>query len=244
MNNNNSLIRQLVVVENDELFTTSLIVAEKFGKQHKNVLQSIDNLLKIEDVAEFNRLNFQPVTYTDAKGETRPMYRMTEDGFALLVMGFTGEQAIVWKTRFIEAFRMMRDTLTPRHAIPLTFSEALRLAADAEDRRLALAAKVDELTPKAEFHDAVSEAIDCINIRDFAKVLNTGQNRMFKWLRNQKILMHDNTPYQRFVDAGYFRVVEGTYRNKNGESLTYPRTLVTGKGQPWLVAKFNEHEAA
>lgn len=53
---------------------------------HKNVIRAIENLPK----DEFNRLNFEPVKYEDTKGEKRPMYLMTRDGFSMIVMGFTG----------------------------------------------------------------------------------------------------------------------------------------------------------
>lgn len=92
---------------------TSLNVAQVFNKQHKNVLQAIDNL----DVPEeFNRLNFQPVTYRDAKGEMRPMYHMTRDGFTLLAMGFTGKEAMRFKIAYIELFNRMEAELTGRGA--------------------------------------------------------------------------------------------------------------------------------
>lgn len=92
--------QHLVMVSNDRVVTTSLQVAEKFGKLHKNVIRAIKNLDCSE---EFNRLNFEPVEYTDAKGEKRIMYYITCDGFAFLVMGFTGK-----KTSFIScALRKM-----------------------------------------------------------------------------------------------------------------------------------------
>ena len=69
---------------------TSREVAERFGKEHKHVLEAIRNL---ECSEEFNRSNFRPAEYADAKGEKRPEYHMTRDGFSLLCMGFTGEQS-------------------------------------------------------------------------------------------------------------------------------------------------------
>lgn len=86
-------IENIVVIENDQMFTTSLIVAEAFEKEHKNVLRDIENL---ECSKEFNALNFEPVEYKDAKGEMRPACRMTRDGFAFLAMGFTGKSPRVW----------------------------------------------------------------------------------------------------------------------------------------------------
>jgi anti-repressor protein len=102
------------------------------------------------------------------------------------------------------------------------------------ERVMALEAKVQEQAPKAKFHDAVAEAINCQSIQEVAKVLGTGPNRLFKFLRDEGLLMHNNLPYQHHLDAGYFRVVERQYNDERGESHTYTRTLVTGKGLAYI----------
>ncbi|MBB7580460.1 ash family protein, partial [Escherichia coli] len=76
-----------VTIKNGRAVTTSVAVAEFFRKMHKDVLRKIETLECSED---FNERNFTPVTYTDAKGEKRPMYQITKNGFVFLVMGFTG----------------------------------------------------------------------------------------------------------------------------------------------------------
>lgn len=68
------------------------IVAYHFGKSHKNVLRDIAKLCA-KCPESFYRLNFERVDYTDSKGEKRPAYLLTRDGFTLLVMGFTGGNA-------------------------------------------------------------------------------------------------------------------------------------------------------
>ena len=97
-----------LVVVDGQITTTSLQIAEHFGKRHKNVMQAIANL---ECSPEFNRLNFQPVEYLDAKGEKRPCYRITRDGFVFLAMGFTGKEAAQWKEAYITAFNKMEAEL-------------------------------------------------------------------------------------------------------------------------------------
>ena len=91
--------------------TTSRAVAEQFGKQHKNVIQAIEGLRttldETEDGRAFNGLNFQPVTLPDGKGEKRPAYLLTRDGFTLLAMGFTGAKAVQFKVAYINAFNRM-----------------------------------------------------------------------------------------------------------------------------------------
>ena len=87
------------------------MVAKYFDKRHDNVIQAIKNLDCSE---EFNALNFQAVKYVDEKGEKRPMYRMTRDGFMFLVMGFTGKKAAKFKERFISLFNKMHSWINQR----------------------------------------------------------------------------------------------------------------------------------
>ncbi|MCC3159724.1 Rha family transcriptional regulator [Hymenobacter sp. 15J16-1T3B] len=88
--------------------TDSLLVAKGFGKSHKSVLRAIDNL---ECDAEFSRRNFAPSTYTDGRGKTQRSVIMSKDGFAFLVMGFTGKRAAQFKQGYIEQFNSMEMQL-------------------------------------------------------------------------------------------------------------------------------------
>lgn len=104
-----------LVVVDGQITTTSLQIAEHFGKRHKNVMKAIANL---ECSTEFNGLNFQPVEYLDAKGEKRPCYRITRDGFVFLAMGFTGKEAAQWKEAYITAFNKMEQELLAKTTRP------------------------------------------------------------------------------------------------------------------------------
>lgn len=101
----------LVFEQDRQLWTTSVIVAERFGKRHNNVLRDIENAFK-DIPMSFQLRNFLDTTYTDVRGKTQRMFLMTEEGFALIIMGFTGKEAMGWKVRFIEAFQQMRAALT------------------------------------------------------------------------------------------------------------------------------------
>ncbi len=91
-----------------QITTTSLDVAEKFGKQHKDVLKAIRNL---ECSEEFSRRSFAPANYLDSQGKNRSMYRISRDGFSILVMGFNGKEAGRWKEAYITAFNLMENRL-------------------------------------------------------------------------------------------------------------------------------------
>lgn len=110
------------VVNDNEIFTNSLQVAEVFEKRHDNVIAQIRALPN----DEFNALNFKAVKYTDKKGELRPCYNLTQDGFSLLVMGFTGEKAYKFKVAYINAFNEMKKALKsePMDEIDLLIHQA------------------------------------------------------------------------------------------------------------------------
>lgn len=104
----NNIPDNAVVLKGDHPVTSSLRIAEIFGKQHKDVLKRIAAL---DCGEEFNGRNFAPVEYLDTKGEIRPAYELTRNGFALLVMGFTGPKALAFKIAFIERFDAMEAAL-------------------------------------------------------------------------------------------------------------------------------------
>jgi len=99
---------ELVTITDQKAVTTSLIIAEAFEKQHKNVLRDI---AKLECSKEFTELNFEPSAYMDPTGRMLPMYHITRDGFVFLAMGFTGKRAAEFKERFIAAFNEMERAL-------------------------------------------------------------------------------------------------------------------------------------
>lgn len=109
-------MNELINIKNDEAVTTSLQVAEVFGKRHDNVLRAIDNLLKTllknEDTPKMFFISKQKAT----DGQTHRMYYMNRDGFSLLVMGFTGKKALDWKVKYIQAFNQMEKYINFRKA--------------------------------------------------------------------------------------------------------------------------------
>ncbi|EAH7846340.1 hypothetical protein EP219_04090 [Campylobacter jejuni] len=94
-------------VVNDQVTTTSLDIAAVFNKRHDNIIAKIETFPK----DSFTDLNFKASKYIDSTGRVLPCYKITRDGFSLLVMGFTGEKAYKWKIEFIKAFNEMEKRL-------------------------------------------------------------------------------------------------------------------------------------
>lgn len=116
----------------------------------------------------------------------------------------------------------------------LVFARALQAANTMLEKSHA---RIAVLEPKAAFFDAVTNSKDAIEMRDAAKVLNVkgiGRNNLFQILREHKILMHDNTPYQSFVDRGYFRIIEQKYTTASGETHINLKTVVYQNGLDFI----------
>ncbi|EJA9534247.1 Rha family transcriptional regulator [Campylobacter coli] len=94
-------------IKENKVFINSLDLAKVFNKNHKDVLETTKN----QPQNDFTESNFILSTYKDKKGELRPCYNLTRDGFSLLVMGFTGEKAYKWKIEFIKVFNEMEKRL-------------------------------------------------------------------------------------------------------------------------------------
>lgn len=106
-------MNELVYLNNNEAVCDSLLVAEKFEKQHKNVIRAIENIMADSPAQNCARC-FRKTTYKDEQGKPRPMYLMNRDGFTFLVMGFTGKKASEWKWNYINAFNSMEAILRER----------------------------------------------------------------------------------------------------------------------------------
>ena len=105
----------IVQIINTQITTTSTDLAKCFGKRHADVIRRIE---KLDCSAEFNERNFALVEYEDGKGETRPMYRITRDGFAFLAMGFKGAKAAYFKEAYINAFNSMEKQKNEQAQLP------------------------------------------------------------------------------------------------------------------------------
>ena len=98
-----------------QLMTTSLKVAEVFGKEHNKVVRDIENLSCSEN---FNLANFGEINHIDDKGRSYKAYSMTKDGFVFLVMGYRGAKAAQFKETYIEAFNKMEKAIKEAPVLP------------------------------------------------------------------------------------------------------------------------------
>ena len=125
--------------QNDQVITTSLLVAETFEKEHRNVLKSIRKLMTAKNVAVAKMFDEQ--MYVNDQGKEQPMFYMNRDGFTLLAMGFTGDKAIDFKVEYINAFNKMEAELKSQQTKQLSAAESLLQSVQllvAHERQLAI----------------------------------------------------------------------------------------------------------
>lgn len=254
----NGIIQQGLVYQSQKgtPVTDSLKVADAFGKEHKNIIRAIRNMLVQTDTTENSTAQncaakkwFYESTYMNERGQSFPMFVMNRDGFSLLAMGLTGAKAMQFKVGFIEQFNQMEaivKEVAQRPAIPQSLSEALRLAADQAEQIEQQQKQLEAQRPRVLFSQAVETAKESVLIGELAKIIcqngvQIGEKRLFQWMRENNFLCsfgeRHNQPTQRAVEMGLFEMRKTTI-SVGDHSKVRTTTKVTGKGQVYFVNKF------
>jgi anti-repressor protein len=233
-----------------QMVTNSRLVAWKFGKRHDNVIASIREILSTPENSGL--LNyFQEVSYTADNGKSNPMFVMNRDGFSLLVMGFTGQEAMKFKIEFIEAFNKMEAIIKSKFDVPSTFEDALLLAYNQQKQIREQNEKIEADRPFNEYAKVVMENGKDMTMREFAILVQselgippgkTGRNKIFLILQEKKYLDVKNVPYQNIMYKGWFNTVEKSIPYGNtGKNIPYIQTYVTPIGRVELLQILKEH---
>lgn len=216
-------------------------VAEKLG--YKDAGKSVRTHVDEDDRAKY--------PLTDNLGRTQDTTLINESGVYSLVIGSKLESAKRFKRwvtsevlpslRKYGKYSMLKKP--DSYMIEDEIERAKRWIEEAEERRqLALTVKEQEETiekqqPLVDFAKTVAGSEDCIDMNSMAKLIyketgiRIGRNKLFEILRENKILMFNNQPYQRYIADGTFKLNEKPYKDCEGETRLSIKTLVTGKGQ-------------
>ncbi len=190
-------MEELVIMQNKQAVTTSLKVAEVFGKRHRDVIRKIEGLRKIALAEQM----FVKTTYVHPQNhQEQPMYYMNRDGFSLLVMGFTGKKALEFKLKYIEAFNKMESYIEKQQqfAMPQTFGEALQLAADQQKL-------IEKNQPKVDYYDEQMRNPGIMTVTEIAKDFGLSAAKLNKFLERKHVQFRQGKHwvlYQEFADQG------------------------------------------
>lgn len=223
---------------------SSLEIAELTGKQHKNVLRDIDNML---DSLEVGKLKFER-TYLDTQNKQRKCYNLPKRESLILASGYD----VKLRAKIIDRWAELE--MTGGFNLPKNMSEALRLSAELfEEKEKAVMQlqqannTIKENAPLVLFTNAVKGSNSSCLVGELAKIIsqngvNMGQNRLFNWLRNNRYLgirgEQYNIPNQKYIEQGLFELKKGVRSGSDGVMKTTITPKVTPKGQVYFINKF------
>lgn len=219
----------------NSLKMTSREIAEITGKRHDNVMRDIRNMEPAWE--KVNALKFELVEYVDKKGEKRLEYQLDKREVLYVATKWNDEI----RARIILRWEELENNLRNNQnviSLPQNYEEALEhlLIQVRENKKLIAENKV--LQPKADFYDAVAQSEDTIDVGQVAKVLaikGYDRNNMFKFLREQGVLMHNNQPYQKYIDNGCFKQIETQWYDRKAEMTHIGlKTVVYQKGLDFI----------
>ncbi|MFT7316725.1 MAG: anti-repressor protein [Gammaproteobacteria bacterium] len=227
--------------------TTSLAIAEGVGNPHASVIKVIRQ--NASDLEEFGLLDFK----SESTGGRPTEYAMlNEQQSALLLTYFRNNDTVkAFKKALIKAFFEMRDELNKRQAPAENLSrmDILQLAMQSEEDRIRLEQEklnlehqLEEEAPRVAFAKQVEVAPDAISVAQAAKIIGTGQRRLFAFLRQIGWISRRNEPYQTKIESGYLDVKLGSWEHPDHGLKQSVTALVTGKGLAKLQKLWSERD--
>lgn len=220
----------------------------------KNLLVKIRKEVDTMKTLDLNtELNFKPSEYRDKSGKSNPTFIMNRDG----ILQIASSESVYVRAKIIEYINALEDKLKELQ-LELNKKQQLQLAILNGDDMTKITAlkeyeiyltqplldKIENDKPLVDFAETISQTADSISIGDFAKLvkdegIKMGRNKLFEWLRDNKYLMKNNVPYQKYIDNNYFELIEYSYKTPYGEKLT-TKTLITGLGQIKIIEKLRK----
>lgn len=236
--------------EKGVMTVSSREVAENFGKRHDKLLSEIERMYE-KQTDKWCAQNggtpmFFKTTYIHEQNKQEyPMYLMNRDGFSLLVMGFTGVQALQWKIKYIEAFNKMEQYIKSKQkSLPSNYKEALKqLLVEVEEKeKLQLENSqqlqiIGELKPKADYMDKILQNKGLVTITAIAKDYGMSGQAMNDKLHELGIQYKQSGQwflYEKYHDKGYTHSETIDLKHKDGNQFVKMNTKWTQKGRLFL----------
>lgn len=208
-------------ITNNTFFTKESILTANTGKEVKNMLE----YTTIKEISSLFKVN--EITVRRAIKELFP--DKIENG----------------KTTYLNEIEtaQIKDYILDNKRIDLGFKVEVKIEAEMYQKTFEvmswLVNKNKELTEKADKYDTIQASENSMTMETVAKIIGFGRNNLFKYLRDKQILMRNNHPYQRFIDAGYFEVSEFVVKHNNGYIESKTQTYVTQKGVDYILSLTN-----
>lgn len=223
--------------QNAEQTMTSRQIADLVESRHDDVKRSIDRLTKAGVISK-------PPLADGAKaanGIIEKVYQIGKRDSYVIVAQLSPQ----FTARLVDRWQEL-ESASPA---PLNLNDphALRAALLAyTERVVALESKIEKDAPKVDFAQAIRNVDGVCKIENVGKIICIGRTKFFRRLKDDGVLMVNNLPYQKYIDKGYFTVIENQpYKDSKGETHPTFTAMVTGAGQLFLVRRYaNRKEVA
>ena len=225
-------MEELVIMRDQQAVTTSLILAEAFGKQHGKVIRAIESKFKITEAKNGLSKMFAESTYTDKSGKQNKMYYLNRDGFTFIAMGFTGRKADEFKLKYIEAFNRMEQALKEQQVtpfkLPQNYHEALL--------QLAEQVEINEANqPKVDYYDEFLSNKGLITTTLIAKQYGMSAVELNKFLHAKGVIYKESGKKSWVLYANYAGLGLADYEEFAPNERTIRKTLKwTAKGERFI----------
>ena len=236
-------------------------VAEMLGKTHAELLKEIDGRKDSKNVGIIPTLEkgkFHVSEYfiensykVDNNNKSYKCYLITKMGCELIGNKQQGEKGILFTAKYVERFNAMEKKLKELQApkLPQTYLEALKALVKSEEEKQQVEKELEEtkeeLEDKNSFIGKISASENSLLVREVAKLaskgnITIGEKALWNKLREWGYISKKSTePMQSAINAGWFEVIERVVE-RNGKSLIYKTTKVTGKGQVHIIKKLSK----
>lgn len=237
------------VITKSTITMSSKDIAELVDSRHDNVRTSIERLAN-QGVITLPAMQEKP---SEGGRPSKEYIFIGEQGkrdSIIVVAQLSPEFTARIVDRWMELERAANEHPSPQpeslHVAALENPDSLRkLLLTYTERTIEAERKLVEAEPKIAFYDAVTQSDNTFDMSVVAKIINRkgyGRNTIFAILRKHGILRSNNEPYQQYVNAGWFRLIEGKWTKPNGEEHTYYKTVVYQKGLEKIISLIDKEE--
>jgi len=221
-------------------------VAEHFNKRHDHLMRDIKTIQEnMGSPQKWVDLFVENEYQNEQNNQWYKEYLLTRDGFSLLVMGFTGKEALAWKLKYIDAFNKMEAALKEQNTklLPSTYKEALRQLLEQVEENERLLEENNKLAPKATYHDEVLKKPDLISTSIIAKDLGyKSASQLNEVMYKNKIIFREGGVWKPY--AKFEWLISNCYADYESYNIHNANPLLkwTEKGRKWITENYKSWE--
>lgn len=216
-------------------------VAELTGRDHKNVMRDIRNLLD----QGVGRLNFELSSYRSEQNKELPEYQITKKGCLILASGYDA----VLREKIIDRWEELENEKLSKQQIqlPATYLDALKALVVSEEQKILLQEEnkaqkqiIKEYEPKVSYYDSILNSADAINITIIAKDYGLSAQKLNDVLRSMRIQYKSGDTwllYSEHASFGYTKTTTTSFTKKDGSNGINVHMKWTQKGRLFLYDK-------